>query len=334
MIGKQNRYTTILPSLAFLLLVGYFFLTISCQKKPRENPFDFTLDHLMETDETLICFTQTTAIPLPFDTPRCIAAGADGRIYAAGDQDLIAIDEIGNILDRMELNDDVYALAVLSRDRLFAGYTRSVETINLRTKERFSWAPLDEQAMITSIAATETSVFIADAGNKAVLCYNTEGALKRRITGEASHSPHFIVPSPYFDVAAGPDHTFWVTNPGRYRVEQWSVEGKILGYWGTSGIKIDEFCGCCNPVHIALLPPGIPGDFSGTIVTAEKGIPRVKLYQDSGEFLCVAAPPEIFRIGTQGLDIAVGKKGQIYILDPDWKMIRVFKTRGAEYGKE
>jgi hypothetical protein len=84
---------------------------------------------------------------------------------------------------------------------------------------------------------------------------------------------------------------------------------------------VDGFCGCCNPIAVALLP-------DGRSVTCEKGLPRVKIYREHGEFDCVVAGPEIFpqnaRIGAgeeaadgtrASLDAAVDAHGRVFVLD-------------------
>lgn len=358
MYNRKNRtnYSYIYPAFIFLLLYCFFIFSCS-EKNNRQDAFDFTLDELLKIDKRLICFDQTGIIPLPFTSPGAIASGPDGMIYITGDRKLIIIEENGTLIDQMKLDDKAYALAVSREKYVYVGYADYIEKIDLRTNSRFKWVSLESMeeggfpgnhALITSIAAGSDYVFVADAGNHAVLCYDKKGMLVKRITGEETNkTPHFIVPSPYFDVAVQPDDSFLIVNPGRHRIEHWTVKGtllktaigsqqmlrsKYIGSWGRPGGKIDEFCGCCNPAHIALFPPD---DKGGTaIVTAEKGIPRVKLYSDTGVFQCVVAPPDLFQIGTPGLDCAVSNKGSVYILDPEKKLVRIFEARGDNHEKE
>ena len=109
------------------------------------------------------------------------------------------------------------------------------------------------------------------------------GTVIRRIGG-------LVAPSPHLDVAAAPDGTAWVTNPGRHRLEHYSADGQLLRTWGKASAAIAGFTGCCNPTDIAVLP-------DGRLVTAEKGIPRVKIYKTNGTFESVVAGPESFTAG-------------------------------------
>jgi hypothetical protein len=92
---------------------------------------------------------------------------------------------------------------------------------------------------------------------------------------------------------------------------------------------INGFCGCCNPIGFALLP-------DGKYATCEKGLPRVKVYSETGEFESVVAGVETFSENARacgpsdctagGLDVAVDSQGRIYILDIVTGDVRVIKS--------
>ncbi len=139
--------------------------------------------------------------------------------------------------------------------------------------------------------------------------------------------PGFVVPSAFFDLAVAPDGLLRVANPGRHRVEAYTVDGDFEFSWGRASLDIDGFCGCCNPVNFALLP-------GGGMVTCEKGLPRVKVYDAHGSFEGVVAGPELFAENrractpddcrTGGLDVAVDSKGRILVLDQVAGTVRIF----------
>ena len=99
-----------------------------------------------------------------------------------------------------------------------------------------------------------------------------------------------------------------------------------MSYWGTASLAASGFGGCCNPSHIALLP-------DGSLVTSEKGLPRVKVYDADGTFRAVVAGPESFRPGTVGLDLAVDDEGRVLVLDPSREELRIFVPRKGEGGE-
>jgi hypothetical protein len=127
----------------------------------------------------------------------------------------------------------------------------------------------------------------------------------------------FIIPSPYFDLAFNPSGELWVVNPGKHTLENYTVDGKLRTWWEATSIKIEGFSGCCNPAHFAFLP-------DGSFVTSEKGLVRIKTYNPSGEFNNVVAAPLKFKEEGHAPDLAVDDQGNIYALDLDKKMIRLF----------
>jgi len=142
-----------------------------------------------------------------------------------------------------------------------------------------------------------------------------DGPVRPPVLGEG-----FIVPSPYFDVALAGKDRLWIVNPGRRRVELYAFDGSILAHWGKASFKIEGFCGCCNPIHIAVLP-------GGHLVTSEKGLARIKVYTPEGELASVVAPPSAFAEGTTGLDVAADSRGRIWVLDPVARKARLFTRK-------
>ena len=147
------------------------------------------------------------------------------------------------------------------------------------------------------------------------------------------HMPSFVIPSPYFDLVVGPDETLWVVNPGMRRIESYSFTGELQSMWGRAGAGIADFFGCCNPAHLALLP-------DGRFVTSEKGIPRIKVYSDAGEFERVVAGPRELGVSASALvdargdqvervfDVAAAQDGAVLVLDTLERCIRVFYPKG------
>jgi sugar lactone lactonase YvrE len=210
-------------------------------------------------------------------------------------------------------------LAVDRDGRLFVGMADHVEVFNAQGVRESAWTSLGEKAFITAVAVTETDVFVADSGYKLVWRFDKAGKLLGRIGEKGSHSgvEGFHLPGPHLDLALAADGNLWVNNPGRLMVESYAPDGRRLAGWGSPSMKLEGFCGCCNPVSIAILP-------DGTFVTAEKGMPRVKRYAADGAFRGVVAGSERFEPGTDNLDVAVDPTGRILVLDPKRGMVLVF----------
>jgi hypothetical protein len=161
-------------------------------------------------------------------------------------------------------------------------------------------------------------VFIADAGNQEVLRFDRLGKLKGRI------GSGYVVPSPFFDVAASPDGSLWAADPGAHSVRHYGADDALLGSWGKSSLEPDGFGGCCNPAHITQCP-------CGRIVTTEKGLLRVKVYEPDGKLYAVVAMPRDFPAAEKSLDIATRRAngGEILVLVPSARSVRVYAGKDS-----
>jgi hypothetical protein len=222
--------------------------------------------------------------------------------------------------------------AVEKDGTIYLGVRDHIEVFDAKGQRKLTWDSPGKKAWLTGIAVTEKEVFVADAGNRVVLRYDKSGKLLHRL-GEKDKErniPGFIIPSPFFDVEIARDGLLRVSNPGRHRVELYTADGDFEGAWGTVSMGITGFCGCCNPINLALLP-------DGRFVTCEKGLPRVKVYSATGEFESVVAGVESFVENGKacgpadctagGLDAAVDAQGRIYILDLVTGDVRVMKPK-------
>ena len=132
----------------------------------------------------------------------------------------------------------------------------------------------------------EHDVFVADAGNRIVWHYDASGRAEGRI-GDANPArtiPGFLITSHYFDLAVGSRRSALRGQSPRAAAGRLHVPGRLGSSWGKGSPEIEGFFGCCNPAHIAVLP-------DGRFVTAEKGLPRIKVYSRAGKFECVVAGP-------------------------------------------
>jgi len=175
-----------------------------------------------------------------------------------------------------------------------------------------------EEAFITSIAVQEDKIFVAEAQGKKIIEYSHQGKPVSTIgTRDSNELTRFILPSYFFDVAFDSDGFLWAANTGMHKLVSFKKDGSLRAHWGETSSMPKGFCGCCNPSHFAILE-------SGNFVTSEKGIVRVKEYNQGGDFICVIAGPETFAKGSEGLDIAVDSKQRIWVLEPKTQTIHVF----------
>lgn len=288
--------------------------------------FQYDLTALLKVDPKLVQYEQTARFDTGLKEPRAIAVAADGRVLVGGDATIRTFDAAGKLVAEFKTAAAPYALAVGKAGAIYAAMKDHVEVFDAAGTRLAAWAPLGEKAYLTSIVAGESDVFAADAGSATVLRYDLAGKLLGRIgeKNEAKHAKGIILPSPYFDVALGAEGMLWVVNPGLRQVECYTYDGDFRFDWvSKSSPRIEDFCGCCNPTHLAVFA-------DGSFVTSEKGLPRVKTFNAEGKFLAVVAPPSAFAEGTTGLDLAVDKAGRVLVLDPFERAVRVFVRKNQE----
>jgi hypothetical protein len=195
----------------------------------------------------------------------------------------------------------------------------SVSSFDAKGKVLGQWKSFGERSVITSLAVTDSTVYVADAGNRIVYRCNLRGEVLSRI-GEKDESkgvPGYIIPSPYFDLAIDDSGFLWVANTGRHTLENYNKDGSIRTSWGKASLKIDGFCGCCNPAEFTMLP-------DNSFVTSEKGMPRIKLYDQHGVLKGIVASPDMFGDGFRAPEVAADAEERILALDYDRKQVRIF----------
>ncbi|MFH1881106.1 MAG: NHL repeat-containing protein [Planctomycetota bacterium] len=289
-------------------------------------------------DPNLIIYEQLGEVfSTGLKAPTAIAVGPGERVYVAGDEVIRIFNEGPNSIfssfGQIELTDAPRCLTVADDGKFYIGTKDHVEVYDNQGKQLASWDSLGDDAVLTSIAVSKNDVFVADAGNRIVLRYDTAGKLINRIGAKdkARNIPGFVIPSPYFDLAVGRDGLLRVVNPGRHRIEAYTFEGDLEFFWGKfSNVDVKGFCGCCNPANFAILD-------DESFVTCEKGLTRVKIYDAEGTFVGVVAGPEqLIEGGTEricyfpdqcqagGFDVAVDAAGRIFVLDTIKNVVRIF----------
>ena len=301
------------------------------QKGPL-NPFAYDISRLQMTDPNLIAYEETARWKAPHPEARRMAIAPDDTLYLCSGNYVTAMNQSGERGAEIALAEPPRCVAVAKDGAIFIGLRDHVEVFDTKCLRQATWESPGKKPWFTGLAVTENEVFAADAGNRLILRYDKSGKLVRRI-GEQDKErniPGFIIPSPCFDVEIARDGLLRVNNPGRHRVESYTPDGDFEGSWGTASMGIAGFCGCCNPINLALLA-------DERFVTCEKGLPRVKIYSASGEFECVVAGVESFAGNSKacgpsdgtagGLDAVVDSQGRILILDFATGDVRVMKRK-------
>lgn len=288
--------------------------------KSAPNPFAYDVNDFKNVPEELIHYNESKNFKLGFEQATAITIDSD-KLFVTGDKKLQIIDLSGKLLSEINLQDKSKTVEVYN-DKIYLSVNNQIIVYDQNGSQLNEWGSPGENSLITAISVYENNVFVADAGRRKVIRYSLQGEKLAEFDGKADEGVvhGFIIPSPYFDLDINSDGDLWVVNPGLHALENYTEDGNLREHWNNTTMQTEGFSGCCNPAHFTFLP-------DGRFVTSEKGLVRIKTYKPSGEFEGVVAAPSKFKDEGEAPDIATDSEGNIYALDYDRKMIRVFEPK-------
>jgi ligand-binding sensor domain-containing protein len=298
----------------------------SCEKKSssenRDKFYNSDNDSLINIDPRLIGYYEITPLPKPEGEVNALYIDQHDKIYIGSGKAVFVVDTLGTHLNAIALSDTVRGITNHENGDIYVALRNRINVLNSDGIEKLSWKIENERTFFTSVAVDGNNVFVADAGERIVLRFDTTGTFIDRIGDKDSTKDisGFVIPSANFDLAIGQDGSLWAANTGRHKLQNFRPNGDLISEWGEAGAQTAAFCGCCNPVSFTLL-----GD--GSFVTGEKGFSRVKIYNQAGKFVTVAAPPSGFKGPKAIAALAADSQGTIYIADAYEKTIRRFKRK-------
>jgi hypothetical protein len=215
-------------------------------------------------------FTLVSSIRTEMDQIRGIAVGPFDHVYVVGDSIVRVFDNDRYSFLEWATSGPGVAIAVGKSGHAYVALRQKIEKYDERGLLLKVWGTpgkgpgqLDH---VTGIAVHEPDVYVADAGNRVIHRFAMDGDFIQDIGAkdEAAGIPGIICPSPYLDCDVDTAGLLRVANPGRWRIETYTGDGRLLSFWGRQGMGPENFAGCCNPTNLAVAP-------DGRIVTSEKG---------------------------------------------------------------
>ncbi len=249
-----------------------------------------------------------------------IAIGPADRIFVLADGDVKIFGPEGSAVRNWKAPEHASCIAVGRDDRVYLGVAGRVEIFDDtgNHKPGFEAGESGRPARITAIKATAKEILVADAAARYIRRYDFGGKQVGEI-GTQNKTRGFMLPNGSLDFDIDPKGTVLATDTGRHRVSSWTFEGAPVRHFGKFGlVNPEDFVGCCNPVNLASSP-------DGKVVTAEKVIPRVKVYDPTGKLLALIGP-ENFDSKCIHLHLAVNSKGRILVADPVRLEIKMFSA--------
>ena len=256
-----------------------------------------------------------------------VAVGSADQISVLGDGEVRTFDSKGMLVRNWKAPEGALCMAVGGGGRVYLGRAGQVEIYSAAgiREGGFAAGESGKSADITAIKIYGPEILVADASARCIRRYTETGKLIGEI-GTQNKTRGFMLPNRSLDMDVDGKGIVRATDSGRHRVSSWILDGTPAGYFGKFGLRNPEdFVGCCNPVNIAVAP-------DGKIITAEKVIARVKVFDAAGKLLALIGP-EHFDPQCIHLHLAVDSKGRILVADPIRLEVKVFSIKTQSGGR-
>lgn len=261
---------------------------------------------------------------------RGVAIGPEDQIALVGDQQVQLYDPRGKLLHRWPTTLAGRSLTFDSQGNLLVGQTGQVERFDRAGRSTLLLRDVPRLGRVTALAQCAEfpnqpeCLLLADATHRCIRTYDADSKWLGDL-GADNNTHGFLIPNGRLEFCVVPSRdgiepaTLFATNPAKHRLEQYTFDGKQLGHFGRFGHRPEDFFGCCNPIGLAFAFPddlALPNELPprGDLVIAEKGPPRVKVYDTQGKLLA-AADCRLIDPNCKHLDLAVDSLGRILVTD-------------------
>ncbi len=269
-------------------------------------------------------YTQVAVLGSPSAPPEFkrslsgIAIGPGNALYALGDDEIRVFNSNGSFARGFRAPGKAACLAVGPDGKIYVGTGDLVDIHDPsgQMSGGFQAGEKGKPAEITAIKVFGKEILVADAAARYIRRYDAAGK-QLGVIGTQNKTGNFILPNRFLDIDVDPQGIVFATDTGRHKVTFWAMDGTPKFAFGKFGMtNPEDFVGCCNPVNIAIAP-------GGRIVTGEKMVARVKVYDMGGKLLAVIGPNH-FDPACTHLHLAVDSKGRIAAADPVRRVIKIF----------
>lgn len=249
---------------------------------------------------------------------------ADGRLVALGDGDVCVFGPDQRPTTRWAAPSGAQCLTVAPDGRVYVAGAGRVDVFdrNGRRFGGFGVGASDSPASLTAIGLAGAHILVADASARIIRRLDHDGQEVGRI-GDQQKTKAFMLPNGSLDFSVDAAGVVRATDTGRHQVTAWALDGTPAGAFGRFGMRDPgDFVGCCNPVNLTTMP-------DGRVVTGEKLVARVKVFEPDGRLLAVIGPEHFDPMCTL-IHLAVDAQGRIWAGDPVRRTITIFARAAGE----
>jgi hypothetical protein len=254
-----------------------------------------------------------------------VAVGDADQVVALGDGHVRVFTPGGEPVRQWRASDGAECLTVGADRRLYVAGAGRVEVFEAdgRRVGGFAFGDAAKPPSVSAIAVRGTDILVADASARIIRRFDATGQ-QRNLIGDQGKTKTFMLPNGRLDLDVDAAGVVRATDTGRHQVTAWRLDGTPVGRFGKFGMQDPaDFVGCCNPINVATTP-------DGKVVTSEKMVARVKVFEPEGRLLAVIGTEHFDPKCTQ-IHLAVDTKGRILAADPVRRRVLVFSA-GAPGG--
>ncbi len=321
---EKKKPADIALVIVIVLMVGVGIWMIIRENQSASQPADlpkdfvYNIDDLKKIDPSLVNFSENAQFDTGLETLLCLSLHND-NVYVGGKGGLKVFDSSGELIKELVRGEKVSSVWVQSEDKIFVGLGTQVVLLGKDGARIKEWESFDPKSNLRSIVGSKEHLYVGDAANRVVYVCDFEGKLIRKIANDPKTG--LVVPGPHLDLQWNEQESLlYMANPGRHRIDAYTDAGELTNSWGKPSMRLEGFCGCCNPTSFALWP-------DGGFLTSEKGLTRIKRHEKDGSIKDVVATPKMFMKKTRIYDMDVDENGAVFVLDNDRKQVRIFKEK-------
>jgi hypothetical protein len=257
-----------------------------------------------------------------------VAVDDTDQVVALGDGHVRVFTAAGEPVRQWRAGDGAECLAVAPDRRVYVAGAGRVEIFETdgRRAGGFTFGDAAKPPSVSAIAVHGPDILVADASARIIRRFDAAGR-QRNLIGDQGKTKTFMLPNGRLDVNVDAAGVVRATDTGRHQVTAWTLDGAPLGKFGKFGMQDPaDFVGCCNPINVATTP-------DGKVVTSEKMVARVKVFEPDGRLLAVIGTEHFDPMCTQ-IHLAVDSKGRILAADPVRRRIQVFSPAAPGGARE
>ncbi len=324
-LDKKELKIMALVIVVLLIAGGVFIYKKGEKNKGRaksRNDKRYDAGQLHYVDESLIRYKQKKVFKSYFDRVLGFAFDSENNLYICGNDGIRLFNDQCDFVEHFYYPNSIRCVVVTAEGQLIAASESSLIYFDKKGNV-IKKVSKKEWGLLNSIVLTKEFIFLADRMHRKIWKCNRSGEVLTSFGSiESDKINGLIIPGIHMDMALGENDLLYVSNPGRHHINTYTFDGVLTSVIGRPSFKHEGFCGCCNPVSIAMLS-------SNTIMTCEKGISRVKLLDLKGKLIGVVAAPIDFKNNKHAynIDLLQGKNDTVYLLESDTNLVYIYEKK-------